>query len=244
LVCVKSYDSQKVADEISNAFGKTAESLRIVLCQNGWGNAEIFAKRFPRKNVFSSRVITGFFRPTLNRVEITVHAEAIHLGSLFSDEIYCLKPLARAINGGGIPCQAVLDIEKDLIAKLLYNCALNPLGAIFRVPYGILGEFEMTRELMFHLVEEVFQVLGDRITYWVKAEEYMTSFYQKILPPTARHESSMLQDIRAGKKTEIDSINGAVVKLGRANGISTLHNSVIFNMIKFLEERSSSLFKG
>ena len=236
LVCVKSFDTSIVAEEIVRAFRTASRDIRIVHCQNGWGNEEIFAEKFPRENIFSSRVITGFRRSLPNSVDITVHAEPIHLGSLFTENIGGLNPLAKAINDGGIPCETVFDIEKDLITKLLYNCALNPLGAIFGVPYGVLGESERTRSLMFRLVEEVFRSLQDRKTHWATSEEYMQIFYQKLLPPTSRHESSMLQDIRAGRKTEIEAINGAVVRLGLRKGIATPCNAMICDMIKFLEE--------
>ncbi len=59
----------------------------IVLCQNGWGNAEIFAEHFPKERIKSGRVITGFRRPHKHQVDITVHADPIHLGSLFDNEV-------------------------------------------------------------------------------------------------------------------------------------------------------------
>ena len=95
---------------------------------------------------------------------------------------------------------------------------------------------------MGRVVEEVFLVMqhtGNE-THWESATDYLDAFYGKLLPPTAEHESSMLQDIREGKKTEIDFLNGAVVSLGRDAGLDTPVNLVLWEMVKFLEARSAS----
>ena len=83
LVCVKSFDSAEAAEDISRHPEIFNEDTKIVLCQNGWGNAEKFLAYFPKERVYSARVITGFTRRKPNEVEITVHADAIHIGSLF-----------------------------------------------------------------------------------------------------------------------------------------------------------------
>ena len=75
-----------------------------------------------------------------NEVEITVHADSIHIGSLFDGDLLCMEKLCELITKGDIPCEKTDSIEKDLWAKMLYNCALNPLGAILDVPYGVLAE--------------------------------------------------------------------------------------------------------
>ena len=74
-------------------------------------------------------------------------------------------------------------------------------------------------------------------TYWESSEEYLNIFYQNLLPKTAKHKASMLRDIKEGKRTEIDALNGAVVKLGKKFDIDVVHNVFIVNMIKFLESR-------
>ena len=235
LPCIKSFDSEFTAKELAKNKTLFDSDSKIVLCQNGWGNAEVFSFYFPRKRIFNARVITGFSRPKLNEVKITVHAQPIRIGSLFVENVDSVLPLCQAINEGGIPCELADEIEKDMIAKLLYNCALNALGAIFKAPYGKLGEKEESRELMKEMVEEVFSVMKDRKTYWATADEYLHFFYSDLLPSTYEHESSMLQDIRSGKRTEIGAINGAVVKLGKIKGIPTPYNSMVVKLIKFLE---------
>ena len=237
LVCTKSFDTEGVGRQLKQ-FWKFG-SAKIILCQNGWGNAEKFSKFLPEKNIFNARVITGFIRPELNKVDVTVHAQPVHLGSLFGEKLKDLTPLAHAIDEGGLPCIVTQEIAKDLWAKMLYNCALNAMGAILQVPYGSLGEKESTRNIMEGIIEEVFIVMQalNYETHWRNSQEYLGEFYEKFLPDTYEHESSMLQDLRAGKKTEIDAINGVIVAEGIKRNIKVPFNVLIYNLIRFLQDK-------
>ena len=70
---------------------------------------------------------------------------------------------------------------------------------------------------------------------WGSVQEYRGAFYGAMVPPTAGHESSMLQDIRRGKRTEIDALNGALVQLGQEVGQPALANWVITELVKAKE---------
>jgi 2-dehydropantoate 2-reductase len=132
----------------------------------------------------------------------------------------------------------VNDIEKNLWAKMLYNCALNPLGAILDVPYGALAENPYIRDLMNHIVEEIFVVMtaAGFHTHWQSADGFLKVFYDKLVPDTARHKSSTLQDIEAGKKTEIDALTGEVLALAEKYNVQAPCNRTIYAIIKFIEK--------
>ncbi|MGA2142952.1 MAG: ketopantoate reductase family protein [Brevinematales bacterium] len=238
IVAVKSFDSAAAALDIKEHPGILSGNGRIILFQNGWGNAEEFLKYFEKNLIYNARVITGFSRPSKNHVNITVHAEPVHIGCLYDDtDFELLSPLCKAIAGGGIPCEAVSDIGSDIWAKMLYNCALNPLGAVFKVNYGRLAESPYSMQIMKSLIKEIYMVMkaaGFR-THWNTPEEYLDVFYSKLIPPTAGHQSSMLQSILAGQKTEIDAMNGAIVRLARDHNIDTPANDLIYKIIKFEE---------
>ena len=244
LVCVKSFDSASSAEDISRHPGIFDEDTKIILCQNGWGNAEKFLVHFPKERVYSARVITGFTRRRPNEVEITVHADAIHIGSLFGCGLECVEPITKAIAEGGIEAVTVGDIEKDLWAKMLYNCALNPLGAILDVPYGVLAEDAYSRDLMDRIAGEVFAVMGAAgfKTHWVTSDDFMKVFYEKLIPDTAKHKSSTLQDIAAGRKTEIEALTGSVLILADKYGVEVPYNRAVYAIIKFVEARRSGQF--
>lgn len=242
LVCTKSFDTENSARQLKADSTLADQKTPIVLCQNGWGNADIFTRFFPDKQVFNARVITGFIRPELHVVDVTVHAQPVHLGSLFQSDPTCLVDLAEAFSQGGIPSAVTKDIGKDLWAKMLYNCPLNALGAVLQVPYGHLGENENSRVLMEGIIGEVFQVMQGLgyDSHWQSAGEYLKDFYGQLLPSTYEHESSMLQDIRAGKKTEIEALNGVIVREGKKMGINVSRNEIILSQILFLQNKSRS----
>ncbi len=241
LVCTKSFDSFEAAKDLSQYDFLLGERTKIVLFQNGWGNAEAFSSFFDKEKIYNARVITGFRRPKANEVTITVHADSIHIGSLFNEDLECIEELCESIAKGGIPCEATSNIEKDLWAKMLYNCALNPLGAILDVPYGELAEHEFSRIIMKGIVEEVFDVIeaAGHETHWQTPQDFLEVFYRKLVPDTAKHESSTLQDILAKKKTEIDALNGAVIKLAEKHEVHVPYNLAVYNIVKFIEAKNS-----
>ena len=240
LACTKSFDSFEAAKDLHVHKSFFSEKTKIVLFQNGWGNAEAFTSFFDKQTIYTARVITGFRRHKPNEVEITVHADSIHIGSLFSAGLSVVQDLADAIDKGGIPCQTTDRIGKDIWAKMLYNCALNPLGAILDVPYGALAEHESTRNIMNGIIEEVFSVMtkAGYKTHWVSVKDFLEVFYGKLVPDTAEHKSSTLQDLIAKKPTEIDALNGAVIKLAEKFDIPVPRNSIVYNIIKFIEAQS------
>jgi len=241
LVCTKSFDTENSARQLKEETTLAHQKSPIVLCQNGWGNAEIFARFFPEKQVFNARVITGFTRPEPHEVAVTVHAQPVHLGSLFDGNCNRLQALAEALSQGGIPSAVTADIDKDLWAKMLYNCPLNALGAVLQVPYGHLGENENSRALMEQIVQEVFQVMLKLgyTSHWPNAEDYLKDFYGQLLPSTYEHESSMLQDIRAGRRTEIEALNGVIVREGKKLKVDVSCNETVRKQILFLQNKRS-----
>jgi len=240
LVATKSFDSPEAARDLHDHAHLLKESGLIVLFQNGWGNAEAFTQFFDTGTIYNARVITGFTRPAANRVEVTVHADAIRVGSLYSRDTERVRPLCQAITAGDIPCEATPDIAKVLWAKMLFNCALNGLGAVFGVTYGALGESSHTRAIMDAIIDEIFEVMeaAGYATHWASAAAYRGRFYGDEVRLTARHYPSTLQDLRAGKRTEIDALNGAVVRLGKEHGVAAPVNSAVHHMVKFLEGTS------
>ena len=240
VVSTKSFDTEAAARDLHHHPQFFHPGTVIVLFQNGWGNADKFAAFFDGRRVFNARVITGFVRHQPNIVDITVHADAIHIGCLSSDaDMASVSRLCQKISEGGIPAQTTDAIAKDLWAKMLYNCALNSLGAVLNVAYGDLGRSPSSRELCDIIIEEVFQVMlsAGYETHWRTSGEYRDVFYSSLLPLTASHYSSTLQDIKAGKRTEIDALNGIVVQLARQHNVPVPVNETVYRMVKFLEQQ-------
>ena len=229
LVCTKTTAGDEVAGALAEAWPRLLPSPIVVLCHNGWGSAERFAERLPKERIFNATITTGFRRDGWTRVEITVHGDQIHIGSLFDQPETTVASICTAIAAGGIPCEPSATMEQDLWAKLLYNCALNPLAALLGVRYGVIGEDPHNRRVLEAVVHEIFEVLAasGRQTRWASANEYLDFLFRELLPPTREHESSMLQDLRAGRPTEIDALCGAVVALAdQAGGAAPINDAL------------------
>ena len=241
LVATKAFDSSAATRALAESSEVVGPETQLVLCQNGWGNAERFTAHFAPARVWNARVITGFRRLAPQHVDITVHAEPVHVGSLFGEPPERVAPLCAALTRGGIPCEPSAQIAEDLWAKLLFNAVLNPLGAILGVSYGALAASEHTRSVMQVLAQETFTVMGAAgfRTHWPSATAWLHDFYARLLPPTAAHESSMLQDLRAGRRTEIDAITGAVALLAERHGVEAPVSASVLALVRFLESRGT-----
>ncbi|MBQ2654928.1 MAG: ketopantoate reductase family protein [Methanobrevibacter sp.] len=213
------------------------ENFKIIIFQNGFGNDEPYLRFFDKTQLFSARVITGFARPKRHISEVTVYTEPILIGSLQNQDPKELQEIADMITSSGIRCELTDEVGKHLWAKMLYNCALNPLGAILDVNYGKLTENQYSMELMDNIIDEIFEVLNASgyETLWSNSDEYKDVFYSKLVPDTYNHYSSTHQDIKRKIKTEIDSLNGKVIELGEINNIDVSTNKIIYNLIKSIE---------
>lgn len=237
LVCAKTLAN----DQISQALGENRQILKpegkIVLLQNGWGNDKAYRRFFDETQVWNARVITGFQRTAPNVSKITVHTAPVLLGSLYGLDCAPMVELAAAINRGGLPAQASNEVSKALWAKMLYNCTLNPLGAVLGVHYGALTNSPETVAIMNDLMDEIFAVMtaAGYTTFWPDADSYRKEFYGKLLPDTFYHNSSTLQDIRAKHPTEIATLTGVILELGREHGVPTPVNTMLYRLIRGLE---------
>lgn len=178
-----------------------------------------------------------FRRPFRNISEVTVHTAPIILGSLQDADITCLKPIAKLINDSGIESDTSDKLSNFLWAKMLYNCTLNPLGAILGVNYGKLTENKYTIEIMNNIIDEIFTVIkaANYKVEWDSSDEYKKLFYSKLIPDTYNHKSSTLQDIEKKQITEIDALTGKVIEIANKFNVNVPTNKIIYNIIKAIE---------
>lgn len=236
-ICSKTTANEDIAENLNRNRDILKESTKIIIFQNGFGNDEHYLKHFTKKQVFSARVITGFTRPERHISEVTVYTEPILLGSLQGENPDSLQEIADLITASGIKCEITYEVDKYLWAKMLYNCTLNPLGAILDVTYGQLTENPYTLDIMNSIIDEIFEVIkaSPYETLWETPDEYRDIFYSKLVPDTYNHYSSTHQDIKKKIPTEIDSLNGKVIQLGKLNNVNVKTNEFIYNLIKAIE---------
>jgi len=235
LLAVKSYDTGMALNELLQAL---PDMPPIVSLQNGLGNVEMIAAMAGRNKTIGGRMIFGVEFNGPGHVTVTVSADNTKIGALPGGIDHgFVQQLAKTFTDAGLPTDAVADIDRYIWGKVLYNCALNALATIMNVHYGKLLAHEGTREIMTHIIEEIFAVAracGVKLD-WGQPEDYRTELFDVLIPRTFDHHPSMLQDIQHGKKTEIDALNGAVVKMGADYGIDTPYNWTITQLIKAKE---------
>ncbi len=235
LVTVKSYDTRSIAAAVVPFL--SMDGILISL-QNGLGNVEALIAAAGPRRVLAGRVIFGVEAVAPGRVRVTVYADPVLIGVRRKEAEPRLESLARAwaerFAAAGIPSAYTDDIEAALWGKVLYNAALNPLGALLGVHYGALGEDANTCAVMDAVIDEAFSVaVAENVALpWASAAEYRAVFYDRLLPATFHHRSSMLQDLERRRPTEIEAINGEVWKRGVAHGMVTPANELLTRLVR------------
>lgn len=232
-LCVKAFDTEAAIDACLPAIG---ESTLAISVQNGYGNCQRIAQRIGWERTLGARIITGVELKKPGEVQVTVHADSVRIGH------YCrefpmahLESIAQTLREAGVPTQATDQLEQYIWAKILYNAALNPLGAMLGVTYGALAESEHTRSIMDRILDEAFEVIAAHgiPQFWENADAYRAAFYEQMVPITAAHYPSMLRDLERGRRTEIDALNGAIAQLGREKRVATPVNDAVVSLIRF-----------
>ena len=235
LICVKSYDTAAMAASIAPF---VAPDGLVVSLQNGLGNVEAIQEKIDPQRILAARVIFGATITAPGAVRVTVYAEPVLVGAWESKAPTHLCDAARAwageFNRSGIVAEYCAEIRAALWGKVFYNAALNPLGALLGVHYGALGENADSRVIMDTVINEAFAVAcaeGVNLP-WASADAYRALFYEKLVPATFHHRSSMLQDLERGRRTEVDAINGQIWSRGSKHGIPTPANELLSRLMQ------------
>lgn len=238
LITTKAYDTAAAVAQVRDYLKK---DTLVVSLQNGLGNLETIAEAVGPRRTVGGRVIFGAELLRAGTVKVTVYADKVLLGSASSEgDRTAIRRLAKAIDAAHIPCDVTESIQGYIWGKVLYNCCLNGLSAVLELPYGKLAEEQHTRAIMNQIIDEGLAIASKKGVSlpWGSVQEYRAAFYGAMVPPTAGHESSMLQDIRRGKRTEIDALNGALVQLGQETGLPALANWTVTELVKAKETLS------
>jgi 2-dehydropantoate 2-reductase len=205
-----------------------------VACQNGLGSWEKLAEAYGAERTLAARVIFGATVPEPGRVRVTVEAEPVAIGAPAGAPAEAAGRWAGIVDAAGVPCRATDAIHAVLWAKVFYNAALNPMGALLGLSYGELGSDPLRREVMDRVVAEAFAVAraeGVELP-WSEVGQWQRLFWETLLPPTSEHRSSMLQDIERGRPTEIDAICGEVVARGQRHGVDVATNRMLLALVR------------
>ena len=224
LFCVKSTDTESAAAAIRPHLLPGALVLSL---QNGVDNAVRLQAALPAQEVAASVVYVATEMPGPGHVKHNGRGELVVAASKTTADAAALLVAA------GVPTDISTNVEGALWAKLILNCAYNALSAITQQPYGQLVQGEGVQDVIRDLVNECLAVAqADGITVpgdvWQAVERIAQTMPQQL--------SSTAQDLARGKRSEIDHLNGYVLRRGEVLGIATPVNRVMHTLVKLLEE--------
>jgi 2-dehydropantoate 2-reductase len=202
------------------------------LAKNGLGNEAILRRHFGAERTAAGVTSQGatFLGP--GRVRHAGRGPT-HL-SMADGRNEKLQPLAGALTAAGFECHVETDVAGLVWSKLLINVGINALTAITNQTNGKLLDCEETRALMADLVAEAEAVArkkGIRLTY----EDPLATVFD-VAKKTGANRSSMLQDFDRKRPSEIDFMNGAIVREAAAEGIPVPVNTAVTRLIKAMEK--------
>lgn len=225
LMLVKAYDTAAATQDIAPYLRPDAT---LVTLQNGLGNVARIREHLPP----TQEVLAGVTSQAARRVSpgLILHTGAgpTMIGYESRSQYVTSANLARILTHAGLPATTTGDIDRFIWQKVAVNAAINGLTAIARVPNGEL----LMRTSLFDAAD----VLVDEASAVASMHGYDLAAIQNTLrdtiAATADNRSSMLQDVEAGRRTEVDAIYGSLIAAGRMSGLATPALTVIDALVR------------
>lgn len=225
LFCVKSTDTEAAGALIRSHLAPDA----LVLClQNGVDNADRLRAVLPQHAVAAAVVYVA------TEMAGPGHVKHHGRGELVIAPAADSEAAAQAFMAAGVPTEISGNVRGALWAKLILNCAYNAVSAIAQLPYGKTVQGEGVKDVMRDVVAECLAVARAED---VQVPGDMDAAIRKIVETMPGQFSSTAQDLARGKRSEIDYLNGLIVKRGEALGIATPANRVLWAMVKLIEAK-------
>jgi 2-dehydropantoate 2-reductase len=227
---VKAYHTEKAA---SDALVLQKKDTLFLTLQNGLGNEEAICKQVDRKSVMLG--VTNHGATLLGPGHIR-HAGwgKTYVGELDGKTTDRVAHIAQVFDKAGIETEVSSNIQRVVWNKLFINAGLNAVAALTGLKNGQLLDYPETLRLMDRLVSEAVEVARKKR---IPIEGNPLEKVKAVVEATRENRCSMGQDIDNRRKTEIDAINGAVVREAERLGISVPYNQMITDLIKVIEKR-------
>jgi 2-dehydropantoate 2-reductase len=234
IVAVKAYQTKAAAQALPTLMSQGGMALTL---QNGLGNLEEIARVVGPERLLAGVGFLGVTRQDEGRI-IYAGRGAIYVGVPAGSQV-SLSEVAAVVDlfrRAGLECQSREDIAAVLWEKLIINVGINPLTALLRVPNGALLELPPAWEVAVAAATEaqaVAQAAGLDLSGDPEAR------LRQVCTATAANRSSMLQDILAGRPTEIEALNAQVAIRGKSLDLPTPVNDLLTALIRAVEQSGS-----
>jgi 2-dehydropantoate 2-reductase len=224
--CVKCYHTASATELARPLVGRDTV---VASLQNGWGNGDVLAAAFPPE-----QVVVGV---TYNSGLLVEPGKVVHpadqptlVGSFADGGDDRPTRLAEALRGGGLETTVVSPVRPEIWKKLILNAATLPTAALTGMNAGALTAHEPMHELISETAREATAV-ARTLGYDIDLEERV-EYIHALLEKAGQARGSMLQDFEAGRRTEIDVINGAVVAAADEHDVPVPLNRSFVALVK------------
>jgi 2-dehydropantoate 2-reductase len=228
LFCVKTTDTAATAKTLAPLLAKNA---LVVSMQNGVDNAE---------QIHAASGLHALAAAVYVAASVPSPGTVKHVGRgdlVVGPKNVATERVAAVFERAAVPCKISDHLATELWTKLVWNCGLNAVSALGKATYGDIIANQDARQLVEGAVFEVIFVAkaaGVHLPLFDDPKAAMTGGY-KIAQAMAATRSSTAQDMMRGKKTEIDSLNGFIVRKGRELLVPTPINHALFTLVKLAE---------
>jgi 2-dehydropantoate 2-reductase len=235
LVTVKSYDTNNIIPELKQIVGNDTILLSL---QNGLDSVELLSSEFPENIVMGGTICHGVTFLGPGEVYHAGFGDT-YIGAIERSHDKTASYVCQMFNEVGIETNMTKNICGEIWTKLAINASINPITAITGLKNGWLLKEPKLESLLEQTCHEVIEVAKrDGIHLPKGPRGNILERTRRVVEHTADNKSSMLQDLEKGRKTEIDSINGAVVRVGERNNMETPINRTLTVLVKSLEKQN------
>ncbi|WP_228704500.1 ketopantoate reductase family protein [Marinobacter antarcticus] len=209
-----------------------SEDTPVVLFQNGLGSQQAVAERWPGRPILAASTTEGANRPS---PDMLVHAGAgdTWVGALTASAANHSASVVQQLAATGLRVHLEENILQRLWQKLVINAGINPFTALLDCPNGDILDSSLYQQNIDGLCREMSLLLQTETSETI-AQEVLRERVETVAGSTASNTSSMRADVKAGRKTEIDFINGYLVQCGKRHDIATPVNQMLTERVKAL----------
>ncbi len=206
----------------------------VMTLQNGLGNDEAVARHLPRERVIAG--VSTLPSDLVGPGRVRSHGEGgSKLYPAFGGETAFAQQVADRLTVGGLPTTLEPDIEAAIWSKAIFNAAMNTLCALTLRTPGFLGAHVEAKALIRAVVLEGVAAANAN-SVGIEAQPILDLTVVSVTDH-ADHEASMLQDVKAGRRTEVDAINGAIVRAAHAAGVAVPVTETLWRLVKLEEAK-------
>jgi 2-dehydropantoate 2-reductase len=228
IVTVKSYDTREALVSIDPLLG---EGTSLVILQNGLTVLRDVKELHPGALVATASLGAQYIGP--GHVRLTGQGEVV-VGDPDDDMDLCEKVL-ESFRSTGIAIQCSPDMKREVWKKAVISSCINPLTAITRKRNAVIVNDQEINDLARSCFEESFRV--GTASGNLDLDDIGFADVERVASATATNRSSMLQDVDRGRRTEIDSINGEIVRIGSGLGLDVRVNHILASIVSAMTRR-------